>query len=296
MTLPADIPTADIVCTFVASDGGEVKGNVTLRYDGYFISSVYDTIVVPKAFTETLVNSTATITVPKDVATITYRVEEDFDNPVRRRVYFIDVNPGDTTIILADRAPVLPIQSGTAYATAAQLAGKQDKSTLGADVAADATVRGAFSPYPVGMEIAFAEVRTGLNATTTSVNAAQDLAGFGLQIDVEPTGRPVEVRGCAAFGHTVSGGGVGLRIIEVANGVDAPITRIDYKATGGAASPYYALCEPRLRVPPTPRTRSFKLQWVNLVAGTATLYTAGFDGSTFVSSANLNLYIQAVTL
>src|SRR5690348_17179060 len=120
MALPPDIPTANVVCSFVAADGSPAEGSVILRYDGDFVSAAYDTVVVPKSIYGKLVNGSVTLVVPKDTVTITYHVEENFDKPVRIRQYYIDINPSDTNVILAQRAPAAIIKQGTAYATPTQ--------------------------------------------------------------------------------------------------------------------------------------------------------------------------------
>lgn len=149
-----------------------------------------------------------------------------------------------------------------------------------------------------GTELAFSEIRSGLNATTTSTTVLQDLSPWGMQVVVEPTKRPYLVRALALLGHSVAGGVVGLRIAEVSNGVDAPLTRAAFLPVPGAAAPFYAPVEAKLRVPVSPRERVFQLLWFNTTAGTATLYAPGSDtGNNFTTTnSHWPLEIQAVLL
>lgn len=165
----------------------------------------------------------------------------------------------------------------------------------------DTTAADPYVPTKVlpGMELAFAEVRTSVNATTTTVGSSQDLSAYGMQITVDPVDRPYEVRARMIAGHSVTGGVIYARIAEVNNGVDPSLVRIEHKPAGaaGLAPPVsYAYLNPKLRVPATPRARTFRLQWGSMTAGTATLFTPGSSLSDAISNGGWPLEIQAVAL
>lgn len=121
MSLPSDVPTTAIHSDYTATDGSDVEGMVTLTHDGFFASVTDNSIVVPKTFYCPIVNGQFTETIPKSDVTITYKVVEDFSQPLERREYFIDVFPTDTAIELSKRAPVSVVQMGQAYVTQAML-------------------------------------------------------------------------------------------------------------------------------------------------------------------------------
>jgi hypothetical protein len=298
MTLPADIPKVTVSGLYVASDGGATVGSVTFINNGFMTSTQYDTIVVPKSLTATLVNNAFSIDLPAGTATVprNYKVIEEFSNPLVRREYYIDVY--NQNLQLADVAPVSAAVMGNAYVTS--VVGKTGAVT-GTDIAADSSLRTAFDAWAgkPGMELGFAEVRTGLTASTSTINSIQDMSPFGMQITVDPINRPYALRGVALITHTVAGGVVFLRITEVSNGVDTPLVRTDFQEVANGTSgvaPFYTWCRPYLRVPPSPRARTFRLGWGITTAGTGTLQTPGTDTSGVATNGTYALEIQAVTL
>lgn len=168
--------------------------------------------------------------------------------------------------------------------------------------ALDVELRAAFDAwaYRPGTEFAFAEARSGVNASTTTVNTHQDLSFAGLQVVVPPMDRPALVRASGTMSHSVSAGIVGLRIVEVSNGVDTPLIRSELGwPTGGvgAVSPFYANLKPEVRVPAGTRERTFRLSYFNGTAGTATVHTPGNDtASPGAPNSTWQLFIQGIVL
>lgn len=158
--------------------------------------------------------------------------------------------------------------------------------------AQSAALKAGQTPYPAGMELAFAEARSATNQSTTAVNVFQDMSQYGLWVVVPPMSRPCTVRGKAQLTHSVAGGLVSVKILEVSNGVDSILMSDDPKSIPAPAVGVVSVAE--VRVPPGPRERTFKFGWFNMTAGTATLYTPGDDISGLNSNANWPLFIEAV--